>query len=219
MRMPLEAIIFDHDGVLADLNYRKAAAFFSQLLPLSLGGIVQEWNRWVQESQKHLRPGALRWDDFWDDLSVRLKLSPEVLRELKSFRYLDLFQAFPDARPALLEARHRGLRVAVLSNTPLVDLQEPLTHMGLDDLVDVICNPQATGATKPAPEAYQRVLEMLGLEASRCLFLDDEKANVSGAELLGMRAWHVERQRPAHDLERNVVRDLSALPDILARNG
>jgi putative hydrolase of the HAD superfamily len=216
--MSIQALIFDHDGVLADLNLRMAAAFFGPLLPLPLGGLVQEWNRWVQEGRRQ-ETGQLRWDDFWDDLSDRFQLAPEVRRELKAFRYLDLFRAFPDARPALLEARRRGLRVAVLSNTPLVDLVEPLTHMGLIHEVDVVCNPLAKGTSKPAPEAYQRVLDLLQVEAAHCVFFDDEEVNVAGAAALGMSAWRVDRQRADHALHQNVVRDLSALPDILARGG
>lgn len=218
MRTPIEALVLDHDGVLADLDYRTAAAFFGRLLPFSLGGLVQEWNRWVREGGG-ARTEGIRWDDFWDDVSDRHALSPETRRELKAFRYLDLFSPFPDARPAILEARRRGLRIAVLSNTPLVDLHEPLKHIGLDDVIDVVCNPLATGNSKPAPEAYHRVLELLGLEAARCVFVDDEEANRAGAEAVGMSAWRVDRQRPEHDLPRHIIRDLSALPGILERGG
>jgi putative hydrolase of the HAD superfamily len=218
MRMPIEALVFDHDGVLADVDYRAAAAFFGRLLPISLGELSREWNRWLELARPQ-DSGGIRWDDFWDHVSDRLQLTPEVRRELKAFHYLSIFRAFPDARPALLEARQRGLRVAVLSNTPLVDLGEPLRHIGLADLVEVICNPLTTGTAKPAPEAYQRVLAALGLEASRCLFFDDEETHVTGAAAVGMEAWRVDRQRPEHALQQRVIRDLSALPLILSRPG
>jgi putative hydrolase of the HAD superfamily len=216
--MPLQALILDHDGVLADIDYRSAAVFFRRLLPLSVEELGQWWTRWLRRSEQQV-PGAASWDAFWEHLGHELRLAPEVCRELKTFRYIDLFRPFPEVRPALQEARRRGLRIAVLSNTPLVDLKEPLRHLGLEDVVDVICNPLSMGFSKPAPEAYQCVLELLRLEASRCVFLDDEEANVAGAAAVGLSAWRVERRRPEHALEQHIIRDLSALPDLLARAG
>lgn len=216
--MPLQALVLDHDGVLADIDYRAAAVFFRRLLPLSLEELGRTWTRWLRRCEQQA-PGSATWDAFWEHLAHELRLTPEVCQELKTFRYIDLFRPFPDTRPALLEARRRGLRIAVLSNTPLVDLRDPLRHLGLDDVVDVICNPLSSGVAKPAPEAYQCVLELLGLEAPRCVFLDDEEANVAGAAAVGMSAWRVDRRRPEHALEQRVIRDLSALPDLLARGG
>lgn len=216
--MPLEALILDHDGVLANIDYRAAAVFFSRLLPLSVKELGTWWTRWLRRSERQA-PGTSSWEAFWEHLGHELRLAPEVCRELKTFRYIDLFQPFPDVRPALEEARRRGLRIAVLSNTPLVDLREPLRHLGLEELVDVICNPLSMGYAKPAPEAYRCVLELLRLEASRCLFLDDEEANVAGAAAVGLSAWRVDRQRPEHALEQHLLRDLSALPALLARGG
>lgn len=43
---------------------------------------------------------------------------------------------------------------------------------------------------KPDPEIYRRLLDRNGLEAERCLFIDDSAANVAGAEKIGMEALH-----------------------------
>jgi 2-haloacid dehalogenase len=41
---------------------------------------------------------------------------------------------------------------------------------------------------KPDPAIYRVLLERNGLEAARCLFIDDSPANVEGARSVGMRA-------------------------------
>lgn len=43
---------------------------------------------------------------------------------------------------------------------------------------------------KPDPAIYRVLLDRNGLEASRCLFIDDSEKNVRGAEAVGMRAHH-----------------------------
>jgi FMN phosphatase YigB (HAD superfamily) len=39
---------------------------------------------------------------------------------------------------------------------------------------------------KPALAAYQKVLDRLGLAASRCVFIDDQAVNVHAAQTLGI---------------------------------
>ncbi|WP_372617825.1 HAD family hydrolase [Falsiroseomonas sp.] len=43
---------------------------------------------------------------------------------------------------------------------------------------------------KPDPAIYRVLLERNGLDAARCLFVDDSEKNVRGAEAVGMRAHH-----------------------------
>ncbi len=43
---------------------------------------------------------------------------------------------------------------------------------------------------KPDPAIYRLLLERNGLEAASCLFIDDSRKNVVGAEAVGMKAHH-----------------------------
>ncbi|MGJ3261785.1 MAG: HAD family hydrolase [Salinarimonas sp.] len=43
---------------------------------------------------------------------------------------------------------------------------------------------------KPDPAIYRTLLDRYGLEAGRCLFIDDSEKNVVGARAVGMRAIH-----------------------------
>ena len=43
---------------------------------------------------------------------------------------------------------------------------------------------------KPDPAIYRLLLDRNGLEAASCLFIDDNAANVAGAEAVGMKAHH-----------------------------
>jgi HAD superfamily hydrolase (TIGR01509 family) len=43
---------------------------------------------------------------------------------------------------------------------------------------------------KPDPAIFRLLLARNGLDAARCLFIDDSAANVRGAAALGMQAHH-----------------------------
>lgn len=45
------------------------------------------------------------------------------------------------------------------------------------------------GFTKPDPRIYQEACRRLQVEPERCVFIDDSKANVAGAEQVGMHGY------------------------------
>lgn len=215
--MPIKALIFDNDGVLAEFDHRSADAFFQRELSVPLVEIGRQWKRWLKEAPREDLQ-ELSWERFCNHLDGQLRLTPEQLQKAKAFSYIELFRAFPDVEPALRKARdEHHLRIAVLSNTPLVDLRAPIRHMGLEALMDLISNPMLSQLSKPAPEAYLHVARVLGVQPSECLFFDDEEVNVAGANAVGMLGYRVDRRRAEHALADKVICDLSALPDLVSR--
>jgi HAD superfamily hydrolase (TIGR01509 family) len=57
----------------------------------------------------------------------------------------------------------------------------------LDELFDLVIDSSEVGMRKPDPRIYLLVLDQLGSEPSRSIFLDDHPGNISGAEACGMR--------------------------------
>ncbi len=46
------------------------------------------------------------------------------------------------------------------------------------------------GTKKPDPEAFTRLVNLVGKEPSHCWFIDDKKSNVQGARMAGLKAHH-----------------------------
>ncbi|XP_021442789.2 acyl-CoA dehydrogenase family member 10 isoform X6 [Oncorhynchus mykiss] len=96
----------------------------------------------------------------------------------------------PVMMEAILCARSRGLKTAVLSNNFLQlngDPFLPLDH----SLFDVIVESCREGLSKPDPRIYHLCLNRLGVSAHEAVFLDDLKLNVEAAAQLGMHAIKV----------------------------
>jgi putative hydrolase of the HAD superfamily len=104
----------------------------------------------------------------------------------------------PEAREAILKVKKAGLKLAILSNE--LDLfygVEFRRRFPLIELFDVIVDATYTKILKPDPRAYERVLAELRLDRRNCVFVDDQKKNIEGAEAVGLPHVHFDVTRPA----------------------
>jgi len=109
------------------------------------------------------------------------------------------FEAYADARPALLRARAHGARVVVVSNWD-VSLLEVLERVGLGPLLDGVVTSAAVGPAKPAAAMFAHALALAGVPAERARHVGDNlDEDVGGARACGIHAVLIARdgaQRP-----------------------
>jgi putative hydrolase of the HAD superfamily len=104
----------------------------------------------------------------------------------------------PEARDAILAAKDAGLKLAILSNE--LDLFYGVDfrrRFPLIDLFDVIVDATYTKILKPDPRAYELVLAELGIDRADCVFVDDQRKNIEGAEAVNLPHVHFDVTRPA----------------------
>ena len=108
----------------------------------------------------------------------------------------------PEALDAIARAKAEGHRLAILSNE--LDL---FYGKGFRDKLpfladfDLILDATYTGILKPDPRAFAFVTDGLGRPASDCVFVDDQKKNLTGAEAVGMPFVHFDVTQPADSYE------------------
>jgi putative hydrolase of the HAD superfamily len=109
----------------------------------------------------------------------------------------------PEARDAILKAKAAGCKVAILSNE--LDLfygVEFRKRFPLIDQFDVIVDATYTRILKPDPRAYEQVLAELDLPREACVFVDDQKKNIEGADAVGLPNVYFDVTRPAESYAR-----------------
>ena len=106
------------------------------------------------------------------------------------------WQLFPDTERALRRLRDAGWRNAILSNH-VPELGELVAHLGLAALVDDVWSSAVTGYDKPHPEAFRRALAALGSPSTVWMVGDNPRADVEGAEAVGIPAILIRREGPA----------------------
>ena len=180
------AICFDFGGVLMKtVDYQPRHAWDDRLgLPHgSVERAVHNATSWVQA-----QCGLISILEYWQDVAAQLRLSPEDRQQLAIDFYsgdqLDL--ALIDT---IRQLRDDGHAVALLSNEG-ADLATKLQKLGVADLFDPTVISANIGVMKPAPEAYQAVLDRLQCRADEVIFIDDRPENIAGARALGIHGVH-----------------------------
>lgn len=104
----------------------------------------------------------------------------------------------PEARETILAAKAAGVKLAILSNE--LDLFYGVDfrkRFPLIDLFDVIVDATYTGILKPDPRAYEQAIRDVGVDKKDCVFVDDQKKNIEGADAVGLPNVHFDVTRPA----------------------
>lgn len=86
---------------------------------------------------------------------------------------------------AVRAAREAGVRTGLISNSWGTSIYDPEALEGMFDAVVISGD---IGLHKPQPEIYELAADRLGVEPESCVFVDDLRENVRGAEQVGMTA-------------------------------
>lgn len=120
-------------------------------------------------------------------LVVRYGIEPaDYLTQVHPTDLSDLLTPDPELRALL---RRLPGRKAVLTNAPRRYALHVLELLALADAFEALITIEDLALVpKPAPEAYARALERLGVPAARCTFVDDTLGNAAAAARAGLRA-------------------------------
>jgi putative hydrolase of the HAD superfamily len=113
--------------------------------------------------------------------------APGLLAELRRpVEPASILETFPEVPQTLRELRHRGVRMAVVSDA-WPDLPRTHAALGIGEFFDAYAISAVLGCRKPDPRMYQHASATLGLTPAQCLFVDDGPALVAAAIGLGYR--------------------------------
>ena len=195
--MTIQGIILDFGGVFTKTRPRDIVLHrCEQQLGLAsdaLLGLLFTGEHWWSVSTGSISP-----DRYWQQF--RDALQREVPPILEPFKYNPwAYDELNAATIALARRLHRRFKIGLLSNaTPYLEVL--IAQYSLTDLFDIVVNSARVGLRKPDPEIYRLALAGLGLDAQKCLFIDDKERNTEVAQTLGMEvvvfrsAAHLERQ-------------------------
>lgn len=183
--MDLKAVIFDLDGVLVTTDEYHYGAWkrmadeegitFDRQDNERLRGISR------MESLEIILEKANREYSLVEKNALAAKKNRyyrQALLELNETDILDGVQSFLDALDEV------GILYAVGSsskNAPLI-----LQRTGLDKRFDIVVDGNGISRSKPDPEVFLKASKALGIEAGKCLVVEDAKAGVEAALAAGM---------------------------------
>lgn len=190
--MPLEALIFDVDGTLAETEDWHRHAFNAAFADAGLGwqwdvatyrGLLD-----VTGGKERIRHYAAGRGEAIDDAAIAR------LHAGKTARYVASVEAGaialrPGVARLLHEARTAGLRLAIATTTTPENVSALLrTTLGDEaaGLFDCIGAGDMVAAKKPAPDIYRLVLDRLRIAPGRCVAFEDTPNGLQAAQGAGI---------------------------------
>jgi glucose-1-phosphatase len=186
--MPLpQLVIFDMDDVLCHYDLGRRLRALASLADVSARDVR-----------------AAVWDSGFEELADAGGYSdPEIyLKEFgQRLGYPITREQWIDARRiamtpsldvlALAKSIGAQTRIAIYTNNgPIVkDNLDMLFPEAAAVFQDRFCSYQF-GTKKPDPEAFTRLVNLVGRKPAQCWFIDDKKSNVQGARMAGLRGYH-----------------------------
>jgi beta-phosphoglucomutase len=190
--MPLRALLFDFDGVMADTENIHVAAWQRTFADLGWEVADEVCARAVAEDDRAFLASifAERKVEGGDVAGwVRRK------QELTLAMLNDSPRLYPGVAELVRTVRGR-LRLAVVSGTWRANVETVLGASGLADAFELIVGKEDVKAVKPAPECYRLALKRLKLSSSQAVALEDSPAGLAAARGAGVRTLAVGHRLP-----------------------
>jgi beta-phosphoglucomutase len=203
----LKAVVFDFDGVLANSEPLHFRAFRDVLaaegVTLTESEYYERYLGFNDERAFHEIAAArgCRWDAAMvAGLTARKAAITAELERSASI-------LFPGAREAIVRLAAR-CPLAIASGALRTEIQRTLDRDGLAHHFSVIVSADDGGASKPAPDPYQRAVERLSfastvgvsLTAKDCVAVEDSPWGLDSAKAAGLRAVAITHTYPASAL-------------------
>ena len=188
----IRAVLFDLDNTLTDFMKMKEASIdgaVDAMIDMGLALDREDVNRKIYEVYD--REGIEYQNVFDHFLKEQLgEVPPRILAAaIVGYRrardtYLVLY---PHVRYTLNELLRRGIRLAVLSDAPAIQAWMRLHHLALHHIFEFVVTFDDTGAHKPSPIGFRKVLSLLEMEPEEVLMVGDwPERDMVGAARLGI---------------------------------
>jgi HAD superfamily hydrolase (TIGR01509 family) len=193
--MPLRALLFDFDGVLADTENVHVAAWQRTFAELGWEVSDEVCARAAEEDDR-----AFLASLFAERGITSADIAGWVLRKQSlAFSLLnDAPRLYPGVAP-LAHAVRGKVRLAVVTGTWRSNVEVVLRASGLAPAFELIVAKEDVAAVKPAPDGYRLALERLGLPPAAAVALEDSPSGVAAAIGAGVRCVAVGHRRSPGD--------------------
>lgn len=167
--MPIEAVIFDMDGVLIDSFdawYHTENLIFQKYCGRSL--TKEEYGK-----------------DFWGKdtaetcklIGLSAKETEKVIewQDTEILKHLEKIKAFPSSKNILKSLKESGLKLGLLSNNRKSLITIILKKFGLEEFFDAVVGDEVE--PKPSPDGLLKIAAILKIDKDKTLFIGDTETD------------------------------------------
>jgi 2-haloalkanoic acid dehalogenase type II len=214
-----EAVVFDLDSTLTDTHryplhasywlLRESGVTSDDTAYEYLGNLVARYRMAIQsiaEGAPYRSPfeivqeamGSSLVDIEFDNNPVLVEEATRIFKQL----HVELSTVYPGVQDVLSRIQSRSIKMGVLSNSFEGHAEIILEKLGLREYFAAVVDCGSVNSYKPMSQPFEKVLEILGVAASKVLYVGDEYyADIAGASAVGMgTVWINNRDSSLEDL-------------------
>jgi HAD superfamily hydrolase (TIGR01509 family) len=125
----------------------------------------------------------------------------------------------PGAREALAAVRAAGIPAALVTSTERSLTELALNTIGREFFDVTVCGDEVDGLNKPHPKPYQLAAELLGVDVTRCVAVEDSPPGAASAAAAGCVVLVIPNDVPVGPGERRVFRTSLVGADVVTFAG
>lgn len=179
--MPIQAVIFDMDGVLVD-----SEEYWWQSRVEFANKIGKHWS--FDDQRAAMGRNTVEWAQVMQErLQTDVPLF-EIIDQVRGGVIARLEARLP-VLPGALASVHiaaSAYRIALASGSPKLVIDKVMSLTGLDRVFEHIVYADDMPHGKPAPDVYLETARLLGLEPSDCIGIEDSANGLRALKAAGM---------------------------------
>ena len=218
MTGPIQAVVFDLDGVLAD-----SEPWWNQIDRKLL---AERGIDYRGEYHEHVLGVGYRVAVEFYKNAFNIPVSvQELMRrrgEIASDFFANQVELFPAAKTTLELLTEMKLHLALATSSMSASARPFLDRTGIGDFFRVVVTGDEVQRGKPEPDIYLRTVQKLGIASARCLVIEDALAGVAAAKAARMPVAAIPDTRFVDNRKYDekadyVLQSLSQIPALIHR--
>jgi HAD superfamily hydrolase (TIGR01509 family) len=181
--MPIEAVIFDMDGVIVDSEgyWLKARETFAHA----------RGKEWVDDDQRAVMGrSTIEWAQVMQERLQLQTMSLEDIIQETIAQVKAQYNAHMPVRAGAVEAVKHAVanyRVGLASGSETSLIKYVTNQLGIDKLLQVMVYGDDMERGKPAPDIYFKAAELLGVSPANCVGIEDSGNGIRALQAAGMK--------------------------------
>jgi len=189
----IKGVIFDLDNTLVDFTRFKELSVKSAIESMIDAGLKIDPELAYEKIFKIYEEKGWEYQKVFDDflLDVLGYIDYKILASgIVAYRRAKegSLVLYPKVTKTLLDLIKEGIKLAVVSDAPALQVWTRLVQMNLHHIFDVVITFDDTGKRKPDPEPFLKALEKLNLKPEEVIMIGDwAERDIVGAKSVGIR--------------------------------
>jgi beta-phosphoglucomutase family hydrolase len=180
----IKAAIFDMDGVIIDSEPIHFEADKMTMKDFGLEITDDVLNKYVGVSS------IVMWTELRPKYKLSFSVEELIEKTLNYKKYLfgnKKLELIPGIFELMNELKNDNIKIGLASSSPRAFIEMILNNLEVTKFFDIIVSGEEVLKSKPSPDIFLRAAELLSIEPSECLVIEDSEHGVKAAKLSGMK--------------------------------